>query len=158
MYANIRNTSSENTPSSIAPVLRSRSSKAISATPFAISPAAMASGASSLMTYALRKDPANLPANGTSVSARIVSGCSLRKSKLSCRPADAKNSGTKNPSAALLIPGMMSRRTWYGSVDRAAPKSSAPSEPCSPAFSAPTTTRNRPPNSTPNDSCGTCRK
>ena len=69
MYANITNTSKEKTPSSIAPVLSSRSSNAISATPLAIRPAAIASGASSLITNALRKDPANFPANGTNASA-----------------------------------------------------------------------------------------
>ena len=41
------------------------------------------------------------------------------------------------------------------SPDREAPKSSAPSDPCSPISSAPTTTRKRPPINSPNESSGT---
>ena len=59
----------------------------------------------------------------------MVSRGSFKKSKLKYNPADAKNRGTKNPSATPRMPGMMSRRIWYGSRERAAPKRSAPREP-----------------------------
>ena len=58
----------------------------------------------------------------------------------------------------LRIPGMISRRMRLGSPAREAPNSRAPRDPCRPISSAPTTTRKRPPNSSPNDISGTFRK
>ena len=56
------------------------------------------------------------------------------------------------------MPGMISQWTRCGRPDNATPNSSAPMVPCRPIFSAPTTIRNSPPSSSPNDSSGTFRK
>ena len=103
------------------------------------------------------KAPANFPTSGTNTSPRIVPAGRPVKDRSKYKPAEAKNSGTKKPSEALRMPGMMSSRTAWESPDRAAPKSSAPMVPCSPIFSAPTTTSKRPPISRPNESWGTLR-
>ena len=67
---------------SMAPVWRSRSSSAISATPFAMRPEAVAKGASSRVTYVLMTEAANLPMSGTKVRTTMVRMESSTNSKL----------------------------------------------------------------------------
>ena len=151
-------TSSENTSSSITPPSRRTSRKAISATPLDIRPVASAKGASIRVTYVPMKAPANFPTRGTRTRPTIVEAGRSVKDRSKYKPAEAKNSGTKRPSEALRMPGMMSLRTPWESPDRAAPNSSAPMVPCRPILSAPTTIRKSPPMRRPNESWGTLTK
>ena len=58
------------------------------------------------------KAPVKLPSNGISANPAMAPGGKVTKVKLKHNPAEAKKRGTKNPSATLRNPGMISRRTW----------------------------------------------
>ena len=86
----------------------STSSRATSTAPLAINPQPMLPGQSSPARRGASIDPASLAPTARPMTTPMVVGGRWRKEAFRCSPADAKNSGTKNPSAALRSPGSTS--------------------------------------------------
>ena len=113
MYPNMISTRREKTSVPIAPVSNRTSSRATSATPFAISPVASAKGVSTRATRAPMRAPRELPHQGNEHQRCDGQSRKRRERQAELQPGRREEQGARRaPSAALRIPGAMSRRTW----------------------------------------------
>ena len=104
---NITSTIREKTPLSMAPVCNNRRRSAISATPFAIRPEAMAKGALIRVIYALMKDAMNLPSRGTKTSTKMVSSGKIHELEAEMQASRREEKRNEEPFCRALHAGMM---------------------------------------------------